>query len=196
MQTRQGAAPLDLKCGRYRLVLMSPERVTDAWVRWVADPAIMLPLGVKPRAASKQQLAQYVMQMQAQQRAVVGIFLGQSQHVGLIEVAFQRQHLTATIEILVDVRNHGFERVAGEVLPDLLPYLARRFRIEKFTALIPETYEHALAYFAASDWSLEARLEEEMFAPGHGRHLNIMQYAWFPPGTDIKHGISAPPKVL
>jgi len=162
-------------------MLMSPERVSDAWVQWVADPFIMLPLGVKPRRTDKQQLSRYVMQMHARQRAVIGIFGGEpEQHIGLIEVSFERRHLVATIEVLIDIRRHDYAAVAREVLPRVLGHLANRFKIEKFVAMVPETHAGALAYFGGGDWSLEAELAEEAPSDALARRLNMHQFAWFP----------------
>ena len=160
---------------------MSPERVSDAWVRWVADPHLMLPLGVKPRATDKQQLARYVMQMHARQRAVIGIIGGSpEQHIGLIEVSFERKHRVATVEVLIDIRTYDYAGVAREVLPCVLGHLANRFKIEKFVAMVPETHARALAYYTGSDWSFEAELMEEVPSPALERRLNMHQFAWFP----------------
>ena len=74
MRNRPTGPKLDLRCGHYRAVLMSPDRVSDNWVQWVGDPKIMLPLGVKPHTSDKRQLARYVVENHARQRAIIGIF--------------------------------------------------------------------------------------------------------------------------
>jgi hypothetical protein len=181
LQQRPAPPRLSLTCGNFNAVLMSPERVSDDWVKWVADPLLMLPLGIQPRSTSKQELARYVMQRHSTQCAVIGIFSrAPERHVGLIEVTFDRKHLAATIELLINTRNHDFARVAKEVMPPLLTHLASRFTIEKFCALVPETHLTALAYYSAGDWSLEAELLDEVPSAALGRRLNIRQFAWFP----------------
>ena len=181
MRNRPTGPKLDLRCGHYRAVLMSPDRVSDNWVQWVGDPKIMLPLGVKPHTSDKRQLARYVVENHARQRAIIGIFGGSpEQHIGLVEVTFERKHLAAVIDVLIDSRKHDFQRVAKEVVPPLLSHLADRFKIEKFMALVPDCNTPALAYFAGSDWSFEAEFIEEAVSAALERRLNIKQYAWFP----------------
>ena len=168
--------------GTYRAVLMSPELVSDAWVNWIADPFVMLPLGIKPRFSNRQELQRYVRFMHAQERAVIGIFQAKTElHVGIIEVFFDRKHFTANIDVLIDMRNYSFAAVADAVLPGLLKHLARRFKIAKFSALIPETHKQALEYYTEADWELEAELMEEIPSQALHRRLNAKQFAWFPP---------------
>lgn len=172
---------LDMQCGGYRVRLMSPALVSDAWVRWLADPGIMRPRGARPVRASKEQIGQYVRRMHARQRAVIGIFDGVThRHAGVLTLNFDRQHLLGLVDLLADTGIENYGRIAGDVMPCLLPRIAKRFRIEKFIAQIPETDVHALAYFASSDWQLEAVLADEIPGLDAGSRLDVRQFAWFP----------------
>jgi len=181
LQQPQNIAQLDLRCGDYRIRLMSPRLVSDDWSRWLADPKIMLPRGLRPRRVSKEQLGQYVMRMHANQRAIIGIFDAETDgHLGVLEMNFDRKHLIAMVEIMVDTHRVSLARVAGEVLPCLLPRISRRFGIDKYVAQVPQTNQEAIAYFSASDWILEAELTDEIPGLRDGRRLTMMQFAWFP----------------
>jgi hypothetical protein len=182
VQQRQNAIQLDLLCGGYRVRLMSPRLVSDEWARWLADPQIMLPRGFRPRAANKQQLAQYVMRQHANQRAIVGIFDAASdRHLGILEMSFDRKHLIALVDLTVDTHSESLARVAEEVMPRLLTRISNRFGVEKYVAQLPETNTDALAYFSSSDWVREAELKDEVPGPEDGSRLNVVQFAWFPP---------------
>lgn len=160
---------------------MTPRLVSDDWARWLADPRIMLPRGLRPRLASREQLGQYVMRMHANQRAVIGIFDAESDRpLGVLEMSFDRKHLIAMIELMVDTHRESLARVAGEVLPCLLPRISRRFAIEKYVVQVPETDKEAMAFFSESDWLREAELADEVPAPRDGSRLTVTQFAWFP----------------
>jgi hypothetical protein len=186
VQQRQNIVQLDLRCGAYRVRLMSPRLVSDDWARWLADPRIMLPRGVKPRNVSRQQLGQYVMRMHANQRAVIGIFDAESdRHLGVLEMTVDRKHLIAMVELMVDTQRESLAQVAGEVLPFLLPRISRKFGLEKYVVQVPETNREAIAFFSTSDWILEAELVDEVPGAGDGSRLTVTQFAWFPPREPV-----------
>ena len=182
MQQRRNIIQLDLRCGGYRVRLMSPQLVSDDWARWLADPRIMLPRGLMPRRASREQLTQYVRRMHANQRAIIGIFDAESgRHLGVLEMTFDRQHLIAMVELMVDTHRESLTRVAGEVFACLLPRISRKFAIEKYVVQVAETNQEAFAFFSSSDWIREAELADEIPGPRDGNRLTVTQFAWFPP---------------
>ena len=182
LQAQKNNSQLNLRIGQYRAILMTPELVSDDWVRWIGDPFMMTPLGMKPRIVDRPYLQQYVMQMHAKQRALIGVFQESSRrHVGIIEVGFDRKHFTAHVELFLDITTIDFSAVAKEVVPELFQYLAQRFKIEKFCASVPETHLQAIRYFQEYGWELEAVLTEEMPAPALKRRINMQQFGWTSP---------------
>ena len=186
VQQPRNIVQLDLRCGGYRVRLMSPRLVSDDWARWLADPRITLPRGFKPRIVSREQLGQYVTRMHANQRAVIGIFDAESdRHLGVLELIVDRKHLIAMVELMVDTERESLARVAGEVLPFLLPRVSRKFGLEKYIVQVPDTNKEAIAFFSASDWILEAELVDEVPGTREGDRLTVTQFAWFPPPASV-----------
>lgn len=178
MATRTQVKPkIDIGTKNYRLMMMTSEMVTNAWVDWVKEPSVMNPLNVQAMTLTKADLQRYVAVSNAQQKAVIGIFRANGgQHIGIYEVALDKQHLNAAVEILVDTRKYDFDRVVTETMPPLLSHLQNRFSIGKFVALVPESYEAAINFFGNHGWFAEGVLREELPALGGGQRLAVHQF--------------------
>ena len=168
---------IDIGTKNYRLLMMSPDLVTNAWVEWTNEPSVMEPLNVRAMKLTKADLQRYVAASNAQQKAIVGIFRGRGgQQVGIYELALDRHHMNASVEILVDTRKYDFDKVVSETLRPLLDHLQKRFDIGKFVALVPESYAAAIDFFDNAGWLREGVLREEMPALFSVGRIDVHQF--------------------
>jgi hypothetical protein len=168
---------IDIITANYRLLMMSPAMVTNAWVEWTNEPAVMEPLNVRAMKLTKADLQRYVAVSHAQKKAIVGIFRRRGeQQVGIYEIALDQQHMNASIEVLIDIRKYDFEKVVSETIQPLTDYLQKRFDIGKFAAMVPETYSSSLRFFGNSKWELEGVLREELPSLIEGERVSVYQF--------------------
>lgn len=162
---------------RFRLTPITPETVSDEWLRWTADPELMRQMNARVLKLTRADLQRYLVAAQRQGRAVVGIYSRKDgAHVGLYETEISEEHRNVTIDVLVDQRRYDLSNVLRESDPALLSYLAARFGLEKAVAKVVETYGPAILHFEQTGWVKEGVLRQENpSASGAGR-LDVMQF--------------------
>jgi hypothetical protein len=162
---------------RYRLALITPDRVTDDWLRWTEDVALMRQMNSRLRKLTRADLQRYVVASQKVGRAIVGIYgLRGGAHIGLYEAELNARHRIVTIDVLVDQQRFDLPSVLTETDPALLDHLARRFGTQKAVAKIVETHTAALRHFEATGWRKEGVLRQEQ-PSADGRHrLDVIQF--------------------
>lgn len=162
---------------RFRLTPITPEMVSDDWLRWTGDPQLMGQMNARVAKLTRTDLQRYLVESQRQKRAVVGIY-GRKDgvHVGLYETEISQEHRNVTIDILVDQGRYDLAHVLRETDPALLTYLAGRFGLEKAVAKVVETYKPLILHLEQTGWLKEGILRQENpAATGIGR-LDVIQF--------------------
>ncbi len=168
---------LQLLTRRFRLSPISPDMVSDDWIGWINDPALMAPLNMRARKFSRDEMGRHVAAAWKGGRAVFGIYLrAGGNHVGLYEAALDRRNGNVTIDVLVDQHRHGLADVLAETDPVFLDFLARKHGVAKAVVQIVETYEAAIRYYEVADWQREGVLRQERRAVAGDRHLDVLQF--------------------
>lgn len=171
------AQTIDLFTPNYRLQLMTPAMVTDRWVGWTADRSLMGKLNSKTLKLKKADLQRYVSSAIAGKRAIVGIFrLTDGDHAGLYEIALDRRHRIASLDILVDLKRYSLHGVLSETDPVLLADLKNRFGVQKASAMIPATYVDAIRHFESDGWLKEGVLRAEYPGVEAGKRTDAVHF--------------------
>lgn len=162
---------------RFRLAPITPDMVTDDWLRWTADAGLMGQVNARVLKLKRADLQRYLVAAQRFKRSIVGIYRRQDgAHIGLYETEISAAHRNVTIDVLVDQNRHDLGDVLRETDPALLRHLADRFGIEKAVARIVETFKPALLHFEGTGWLKEGVLRQEHpAASGQGR-LDVVQF--------------------
>ena len=170
-------AMIKIQTQNYDLLLLRPGMVTDAWVSWVSNSALMRQVNARPRKVTKADIQNYMLDATAKQRAVIGIFSRpQGTHVGVCEILFDQAHRNMNLEILIDFKTYNFKAIMDEILPPLLSELKSRFKAEKAVIVAPETYKVMLAYLAESAWHQEGVMQSELPHVTENRRINTVQF--------------------
>lgn len=168
---------LELLTRRFRLSPVSPDKVSENWVRWTADPLLMAQLNIRPPKLSRVQIQAHVAAAWKGGKAVFGIYLRSSgDHVGLYEVALDRRNANATLDVLIDQHRHDLADVLSETDPAFLSFLAARHGVEKAVVQVVETYEPAIRHYERANWQREGVLRQERRAVTGDRHLDVVQF--------------------
>jgi hypothetical protein len=171
------AKTIDLLTPNYRLRLMTPAMVTDRWVGWTADKSLMGKLNSKTLKLKKPDVQRYVASAIAGRRAIVGIFrLTDGDHAGLYEIALDRRHRIASLDILVDLKRYGLREVLTETDPVLLADLKNRFGVEKASVMVPVTFVEAIRHFESAGWMKEGLLRAEYPAVEEGKRTDVVHF--------------------
>lgn len=162
---------------RFRLTPITPEMVSDEWLRWTSDPLLMGQMNARVAKLTRTDLQRYLVDAQRQKRAVVGVYGRKDRsHVGLYETEINEENRLITIDVLIDQHKYDLASVLRETDPVLLSYLAGRFGLEKAVAKVVETYKPLILHFEQSGWLREGLLRQENpSATGFGR-LDVIQF--------------------
>ena len=168
---------IKIQTQNYQLFLMRPEMVTDAWVSWVGNSALMRQVNARPLKATRADIQNFMLDATAKQRAVIGIFAHpQGTHVGICEILFDQAHRNMNLEILIDFKTYSFNAIMDEIMPPLLSELKSRFGAEKAVIVAPESYKAMLAYLVESSWHQEGVLRAELPHATESRRINTIQF--------------------
>lgn len=167
----------ELLTRRFRLSPVSPDRVSDSWIRWTADPVMMSQLNARTAKLTRADLQRYVVSAYKRKRTIVGIYAkANGDHVGLYEAAIDQRNANVTLDVLIDQQRYDLSNVLSETDPVLLDYLAKERGVEKAVAQIVETYVPAIKHFEATGWLREGLLRQEYPAVAGNRRLDVIQF--------------------
>lgn len=167
----------EIQTKRFRLSPITPDRISDNWIRWTADPVLMSQLNARVAKLSRADLQRYVTAAWNRRRTIVGIYAkATGDHIGLYEAAIDPRNATVTLDVLIDQQRYDLHDVLSETDPVLLEFLARERGIEKAIAAIVETYGPALRHFEATGWRREGVLRQEYPAVAGNRRLDVVQF--------------------
>lgn len=167
----------ELLTKRFRLAPISPEKVSDNWIRWTGDPLLMSPLNASVVKRSRADLQRYVAVAWKSRRMIIGIYvLVNADHVGLYEASVDPRHGTVKLDMLVDQQRYSLPSVLSETDPALLDFFVREHRIEKAVAQVVETNTAVIRHLEATGWRREGVLRREHTAATGNRRLDAIQF--------------------
>jgi len=162
---------------RFRLAPISPDKVSDNWIRWTGDPVLMSQLNARVMQATRADLQRYVAVSWKNRRMIIGIYArADAQHIGLYEAAIDPRHGNVTLDALVDQQRYDLSDVLSETDPALLDFFATEHRIEKAIALVVETNTPLIRHYEATGWLKEGVLRQEYQAVAGNRRLDAVQF--------------------
>ncbi len=167
----------DLTTKRFRLSPISPDKVSDNWLRWTGDPVLMARMNARAVKLSRADLERYVAARWKSRRMIIGIYaLAGGDHVGLYEAAIDPGNANVTLDTLIGQQRYALSDVLGETDPVLLGFFAGQLRIEKVVAQVVETNAPLIRHYEATGWMKEGVLRQEVEAAAGGRRLDMVQF--------------------
>jgi hypothetical protein len=167
----------ELLTKRFRLSPLTPDKVSDNWIRWTGDPVLMSQLNARTARLSRADLQRYVTAAWQRKRTILGIYAkANGDHIGLYEAAIDPRNANVTLDVLVDQQRYDLSNVLSETDPVLLEFLARQRGVEKAVAMVVETYIPAIRHFEATGWLKEGLLRQEYPAVAGNRRLDVIQF--------------------
>lgn len=167
----------ELLTKRFRLSPLTPDKVSDNWIRWTGDPVLMSQLNARAQKLSRTDLQRYVAAAWKRKRTILGIYAqANGDHIGLYEAAIDPRNANVTIDVLIDQQRYDLSNVLSETDPVVLNFLATERGIEKAVAMIVETYVPAIRHFEATGWLREGVLRQEHPAATGNRRLDVVQF--------------------
>lgn len=174
----------ELLTKRFRLTPITPDKVSDDWIRWTADPFLMSQLNARTPMLSRADLQRYVASAWQSKRVILGIYSqANGDHIGLYEAAIDARHANVALDVLVDQRRYDLSDVLSETDPVLLEFLAKEHGVEKAIAMVVETYTPAIRHFEATGWLKEGLLRQEYPAVVGNRRRDVIQFGWLLDGA-------------
>lgn len=167
----------ELLTKRFRLTPVTPDKVSDNWIRWTGDAVLMSQLNARAAKLSRADLQRYVASAWQRKRTILGIYArANGDHIGIYETSIDPRNANVTLDVLIDQQRYDLSNVLSETDPVLLDFLATERRLEKAVALIVETYVPAIRHFEATGWLKEGLLRQEYPAVAGNRRLDVVQF--------------------
>ncbi|MGE0006562.1 MAG: GNAT family N-acetyltransferase [Parvibaculaceae bacterium] len=167
----------ELLTKRFRLSPLSPDKVSDSWMKWTGDPLLMSQLNARVMKPSRADLQRYVAAAWQNKRILVGIYSRRdADHVGLYEAAVDARHANVTLDVLVDPQRYVLSNVLTETDPVLLDFFVKQYRIEKVIAKVVETNAPLIRHYEATGWLKEGILRQEVQSVAGNGRLDVVQF--------------------
>jgi ribosomal-protein-alanine N-acetyltransferase len=117
-------ALLELRTERFVLRTMTREDVTDTFIGWIADPAVMLGMNLPRRRLSRAQAVRWVLSHDNRSRFFVAICLaGDGTQIGFFTIDCNLQHRVAETSVVIGDRAWWGKNVVIETRSALLDFL-------------------------------------------------------------------------
>ena len=167
----------EIKTRRFRISPISPDKVSDAWIRWTGDPILMAQMNARVVKLTHADLQRYVAGAWKTKRMVLGIYtLTDADHIGLYEAAIDPRNANVTLDTLIDQQKYALPNVLTETDPALLQFLGKDLRLEKAVAQVVESNTPLIRHYEATGWLKEGVLRQEVEAVAGGRRLDMVQF--------------------
>lgn len=167
----------ELQTKRFSLRPITPDMVSDNWIRWTGDPVLMSQMNARMMKLSRPDLQRYVIAVWKSKRMIIGIYtLAGAEHIGLYEVTVDPRNANITLDALVDQQKYVLPNVLAETDPVLLRYFANEQSIEKAIAQVVETNAPLIGHYEATGWVKEGVLRKEVHAASGSRRLDVVQF--------------------
>lgn len=167
----------ELLTKHFRMAPLSPDMVSDNWVRWARDPVLMAQLNARAMQPTRADIQRYVVASWRSKRMIIGIYaLANAEHIGIYEVSIDPRHGNVRLDMLVDPQRYALSRVLPETDPALLRFFAKEHRIEKAIAEVIETNIPLVRHLETTGWLKEGVLRQEYAAVSGNRRLDAVQF--------------------
>ncbi|WP_119391619.1 hypothetical protein [Taklimakanibacter lacteus] len=167
----------ELQTKRFSLRPITPDMVSDNWIRWTGDPVLMSQMNARVVKLSRADLQRYVVAVWKSKRMIIGIYARTgADHIGIYEVAVDPRNANITLDALVDQQRYVLPNVLAETDPVLLRFFAGDQRIEKAIAQVVETNAPLISHYEATGWVKEGVLRQEVHAASGNRRLDVVQF--------------------
>jgi hypothetical protein len=167
----------ELLTERFRLSPITPDKVSDSWVRWLGDPILMSQMNARVGKIARPDLQRYVAATWQSKRMIIGIYSRtDADHVGLYEAAVDARHANVTFDALVGPQRYALASVLAETDPILLDFFVEQHRIEKAIAKVVETNLILIRHYETTGWLKEGILRQETQAAAGSRRLDVVQF--------------------
>jgi len=167
----------ELLTKHFRLSPITPDKVSDNWVRWTADPILMSQMNAQTGKITRPDLQRYVAATWQGKRMIIGIYSRMdADHIGLYEAAVDSRHANVTFDSLVAPQKYGLANVLAETDPVLLDFFAEQHQIEKAIAKVVETNLPLIRHYETTGWRKEGILRQEAQAATGNRRLDVVQF--------------------
>jgi hypothetical protein len=167
----------ELLTKRFRLAPISPDKVSDNWVRWTGDPVLMSQLNARVMKLTRADIQRYVAAAWKNRRMIIGIYARTTgDHIGLYEAAVDARNASVKLDMLIDPQGYSLSDVLSETDPPLLGFFAKQHRVEKAIAQVVETNSALISHLAATGWHKEGVLRQEYAAVAGNRRLDAVQF--------------------
>jgi hypothetical protein len=167
----------ELLTKRFRLSALTPDKVSDSWIRWTGDPVLMSQMNARIVKLSRADLQRYVVAAWRSKRMIVGIYSkAGGDHLGLYELAVEPRSANVTFDALVDQQRYAVSNVLAETDPHILAFLVKEHRVEKAVAQVVETNLPLIRHYEATGWLKEGVLRQEVQSAGGPGRLDVVQF--------------------
>lgn len=176
----------ELLTKHFRISPISPDKVSDAWIRWSGDPLLMAQANARAARLSRADLQRYVAAAWKSRRMIIGIYArATGDHIGLYEASLDPRHGNVTIDTLIDQQTNVLSSVLAETDPVLLDFFFTQHRVEKAIAKVVETNAALIHHYEKTGWLKEGVLRQEVEAAAGGRRLNMVQFGKMSSGQSV-----------
>jgi hypothetical protein len=167
----------ELLTKRYRLAPISPDKVSDNWIRWTSNPVLTSQLNVRAVKVTRADLQRHVAATWKSGQMIIGIYArANGDHIGLYTVSVDPRNGNVTLDAIIGQQSHDLASVLTETDPVLLDFLAKEHRVQKAASVVVETYVPLIRHLEATGWQKEGVLRQEYQAISSGRRLDAVQF--------------------
>jgi RimJ/RimL family protein N-acetyltransferase len=151
-----------------RLVQLEPEDMSDDYLDWLADETIIRYLEVRFSRRDRESVAQFVRGcLEAPQALLLGIRdVATDAHVGNIKVAWNPDHLTGDIGVMIGDKSQWSRGYASRAVDLLSKFALQELRLRKVIAGIYRSNVGSVRAFEKVGYRLEAVLREQVLLDG------------------------------
>jgi hypothetical protein len=161
----------------YRLTPISPDKVSDNWIRWMNDPVLSSRRNVRAVKVTSADLQRHVVMSWKGGHMIIGIYArANGDHIGLYTLSIDRGNGNVTLDAMIGQQGYDLSSVLSQTDPVLLDFLAKEHRIEKAATLVVETNAPFIRHLEATGWQKEGVLQQEYPALSGGRRLDAIQF--------------------
>ncbi len=190
---QQQPLPVNIKTARFLLRSLTAADVTQRYLDWSADPAVVTPLNIPATGLTPQQLAGYISQFDNLNGYLIGIFtLKENLHIGFHMIDINSQHRAAIFNVVIGDKDYWGEKVVLETRAALLDYVFERRNIEKAIGKPLARNFPAVFNYKAQGWQLEGILKNHFRSVIDGTRLDqyrfgLMREDWRALKKDQQH---------
>lgn len=170
---------LELKTERFTLRSVTREDVTDDYLRWVADPEVMMGLNLPRRRLSRQQAVRHALAHDNRSRFFLMICPDKAPAIGFYIITVDPKHGFAETSVVVGKREFWGKNVVVETRSALLDFLFDVVRVHKVIGTPHGRNISSIFNYKAMGFECEAVLREHMLSVDGETRLDQLVFSMF-----------------